>query len=226
MITVIADFNQRVGEIDSYFVLLDQLIEQEAIIYFPNKRSHKFKRTNQEQEKVLKANCFLLLYNLIESSVKLSITEIYDTITSKGVLFADVIDEIKKLWLREKYKNFDGLAEGNIFTVIESINGDSLSINFNPNKLISGNIDRQKIEAFSSKYGFSMNIHYSAGDGSKLHQVKTFRNQLAHGNISFSECGRQFTVEELLAIKNQVVRYLRQVLKNIEKYCDAEEFIR
>ena len=60
--------------------------------------------------------------------------------------------------------------------------------------------NREKITEFATKIGFSMRVHYSAGNGEKLHQVKTRRNNLAHGNISFSECGRDFTLEELVNI--------------------------
>lgn len=83
MVTVINDFNTRVREIEGYFKLLNSIINEDARLYFPNKGSHKYKKIDDELIKVMKANCFLLLYNLIESSIKLSLTEIYDSITLK-----------------------------------------------------------------------------------------------------------------------------------------------
>ncbi|MDY6993463.1 MAG: MAE_28990/MAE_18760 family HEPN-like nuclease [Pseudomonadota bacterium] len=60
--------------------------------------------------------------------------------------------------------------------------------------------------------------------GSKLLTVKTQRNQLAHGNISFSECGRDHTFIELNNIKNEVINYLEDILNNIENYIDNKAY--
>lgn len=225
MITVKAEFEKRAEEIEEYFKLLESFFEKEAILYFPNKRTHKYKRLNPELEKVLKANCFLLLYNLIEASVKQSITEIYDQVTSKGLTYREVTSHFKELWIKENYKNFKDHGEKNIFQFISNIDEDVITIDFDPSKVISGNIDRRKIEFFSNKFGFSSRVHYSAGNGDKLHQVKMRRNSLAHGNISFSECGREFTYEDLCDIKKQVIRYMRQILKNIEQFLLDDKFL-
>lgn len=60
--------------------------------------------------------------------------------------------------------------------------------------------------------------------GSKLLTVKTQRNLLAHGNISFSECGRERTFIELNDIKNEVINYLEDILNNIEIYIDNKDY--
>ena len=44
---------------------------------------------------------------------------------------------------------------------------------------------------------------YTAGNGDRLHQVKIRRNNLAHGNTSFSECGREFTYEDLYLLPSE-----------------------
>lgn len=225
MISVKQEFEKRVQEIEHYFMLLDSFFDKGALLYFPNKKTHRTKKVNPELEKVLKANCFLLLYNLIESSIKMSLTEIYDNISSKGVDYKDVIDEIKRIWIKERYSNFKNLGEDNIFNLITCIDNDTIQLEFNSDKVISGNIDREKITEFATKIGFAIRVHYSAGTGEKLHQVKTRRNNLAHGNISFSECGREFTLEDLVNIKIQVIRYLRQILKNIEQFLTTEEYL-
>jgi hypothetical protein len=224
MITVINDFNTRVKEIDGYFKLLDRIINQEAQLYFPSKGSHKYQNFDEELVKVLKANSFLLLYNLIESSIKLSITEIYDGITLKTKRYEDVTENIRKIWINENYKNFKNKGTDFIFDTINSITDDIIELKFKHEKVISGNIDGQKIRDFSSAIGFSETTHYTAKKGVRLYQVKTQRNNLAHGAISFSECGRQYTFEDLIAIKQQVIVYLRGILKNIKSFLDNEDF--
>lgn len=225
MITVKTEFENRVSEIEEYFKMLHRIFEENAVLFFPNKKTHKFKSLNTDLERVLKANCFLLLYNLIESSIKQSITEIYDQITSQGLNYSDISPLLKQLWIKENHKNFKEKGEVEIFNIITNLDADLIDIEFDSSRIISGNIDRRKIESLSEKYGFSMQVHYSAGNGNKLHIVKIRRNNLAHGNTSFSECGREFTYEDLCEIKIQVVRYLRQILNNIENYLDEDKFL-
>ncbi|MFC0877639.1 MAE_28990/MAE_18760 family HEPN-like nuclease [Saccharicrinis sp. FJH2] len=224
MITVISDFNKRVDEIDEYYDLLNNFINDSAVLFYPTKRTHKTKTISEDLIKVMKANCFLLLYNLMESSIKSSIREIYDSITVANIKYDDVINEIKKIWIQENYKNFNNKGTEFIFDSFTNITNDIIDIQFNSDKTISGNIDAQKIRSFSDKVGFSMNVHYMAKNGVKLHQVKTQRNGLAHGSYSFSECGRQYTFDQLNTIKNEVVIFLRGILNNIKKYIDNEKY--
>ncbi len=224
MISVIADFEKRVFEINLYFKLLEDIEEKNAILYFPDKQTHKYRAHNVELIKVLKANLFLLLYNLCESSIKQSISEIYDNISNSRLEYMSVIDEIKQIWIYEKHSNFKNIGTENIFKSINSLAEEIIDISFDSEKIISGNIDGRKIKEFSVKYGFSSTVHKNAKDGVKLHQVKTQRNNLAHGLISFAECGRNYTISELREIKHQVILYLRQILKNIDKYIVNQKY--
>jgi hypothetical protein len=223
MRTVILDFEKRVKEIDLYFTHLEYIEEKDAQIFFPNKSRNKYIDYDIELTKVFKANLFLLLYNLAESSIKQSLNEIYDSITSENLKYKEVIDEIKKIWIEENHVNFRNKGVTNIFIAINNLAEDIIDIRFN-SKVISGNIDGQKIRSFSSKYGFSNSSHHNANNGVKLLQVKTQRNNLAHGNISFAECGRNYTMSDLREIKRQVIIYLRSILKNIEKYINGKKF--
>lgn len=226
MVGVINEFNTRVTEIDIYFKLLDNVINRDAKLLFPSNKTHKSKEFDSELIKVMKANSFLLLYNLIESSVKLSITEIYDSITLKTQKYEDVKDEIRKIWISENYSNFKNKGTNFIFESITNIAEDVIDIKFKPEKVISGNIDGLKIREFATSVGFSNSTHHAAKNGNKLHQVKRLRNDLAHGAISFSECGRQYTYDDLFEIKQQVIIYLRGILNNIQKFLDDEKYKR
>jgi hypothetical protein len=226
LITVKTEFENRVSEIEEYYKLLHYFFEKDAIVHFPNNKTHKFRELNTDLQRVLKANCFLLLYNLIESSIRLSITEIYDQITSRNLTYEEVSPLIKKIWLKEGLRNFKDKSESSIFEIITNLDNDSIVIDFDSSKIISGNIDRRKISLLSEIYGFSMKVHHTAGNGNKLHIVKVRRNALAHGNTSFSQCGREFTYTDLQNIKIEVIRYLRQILRNIEKYLDNEKFLK
>ena len=56
-------------------------------------------------------------------------------------------------------------------------------------------------------------------------KVKANRNDLAHGLKSFEEVGRDYTVEEIISIKQEVVEYLDRILKNIQDYLNNQEYL-
>lgn len=224
MVTIIGDFEKRVTEIELFFKHLEHLEEDGALLYFPNRTRHKTQPHNNELIKVFKANVFLLLYNLAESSIKQSLTEVYDTISSENLTYQDVIDEIKKIWIAQKHDNFRNIGTENIFIAINQLAFEIIDIRFDSAKVISGNIDGRKIKEFSTKHGFSDRTHRNANNGNKLHQVKMQRNNLAHGNISFAECGRNYSVGQLRDTKKEVILYLRNILRNIKKYLDDREY--
>lgn len=81
---------------------------------------------------------------------------------------------------------------------------------------------REKAE----EYGFSCKTDYSkTGDGSDLRTIKDNRNDLAHGVKSFAEVGKNKSADELLKIKNKVIKYLRQILLNSENYLANKEYL-
>jgi hypothetical protein len=47
-------------------------------------------------------------------------------------------------------------------------------------------------------------------------QVKQQRNDLAHGNISFTNCGRNTSTDELLKAFEQIPNFLESFISNIE----------
>ncbi|MBL0247431.1 MAG: hypothetical protein IPQ28_07570 [Sphingobacteriales bacterium] len=121
MVTVLADFEKRVTEIELFFKHLENLEVDGALLYFPNRARRKTQPHNNELIKVFKANVFLLLYNLAESSIKQSLTEVYDTITSENLTYQDVIDEIKKIWIAQKHDNFRNKGDREYFYCYKSI---------------------------------------------------------------------------------------------------------
>ncbi|WP_247232053.1 MAE_28990/MAE_18760 family HEPN-like nuclease [Telluribacter sp. SYSU D00476] len=225
MNSVLTDFEKRVAEIELFFSHLESIEESGASIYFPHRKRRKIVAHDPELIKVLKANLFLLLYNLAESSIKQSLTEIYDSISANNLKYNKVIDEIKKIWIIEKYDNFKNKGTDNIFSTINNLAEEIIEIRFDHTRTISGNIDGRKIREFSIKYGFSNKVHKNANNGNKLHLVKTQRNNLAHGVVSFAECGRNYTISDLRIMKKETVLYLRNILKNIEKYLNTKKFI-
>ena len=78
---------------------------------------------------------------------------------------------------------------------------------------VSGNLDAKKIrEDLSKKYAFS-----ATSSCDELRVIKNIRNKLAHGELVFSEAGADRTIDEIIAIKTKVVRYLQDILNDINQ---------
>jgi MAE_28990/MAE_18760-like HEPN len=224
VISVLNDFEERVKEVELYFEHLDLIFGREAELFLPNNKTQKRKKIKEELKKVLKANCFLLLYNLSESSIRQALTVIFEEISNKELKYNLVKSEIKKIWIELKYKNFKDKGSEEIFNILSIIADDIIDITFE-DKGLGGNVDGQKIRLIANELGFSIRTHHSLKKGVNLHLVKTQRNKLARGNISFAKCGREYSPEDLIKIKNQVIKYRRSILINIKTFIEAEEFV-
>jgi hypothetical protein len=224
MNTVIADFEKRVREIDVYFRHLEAIEEKDGKLSVPTARGRALRPIDPALIKVLKANMFLLLYNLVESSVRQSLVEIFDTITAESMPYEDASDHVKMIWLSKGHRKFKDRSAEQIFHALATLAQDIVEIEFGDGIIAGGNLDGRKIRELSQVYGFSSTVHRNAKDGIKLFQVKKHRNDLAHGLVSFSECGRNYTVSDLRQAKHEVVIYLRGILRNISRYLEQKKF--
>ena len=225
MITVKNDFEKRCDEVNEYFKLLDRVVKQDAELFLPNNATKKYQQLSTDLHKVLKANVILILYNLMESSIRSALIETYQQITDKEVKYSDVTDEIRSIWIKSNYRNFKDKGSPEIVKILNAIADDLLNIPFDTNE-ISGNIDAKKVKEFAGKIGFSSTVHHSTDDGEVLVRIKNERNILAHGERSFSECGRSYTVGDLEKMKNQTITYLRRILSNIEAFLAAKRYLK
>ena len=223
MQTVLLDFNTRVEEINKYFLLLEGLDnETTKLVTIADSGKQSIRSIDSDLAKTLKANGFLLLYNLVESSMRNAIEAIFDELEMKKVPFDSVRVEIKKVVLQ----NFKNRSPDDIHTKIADISLDIITAGFNSRELFSGNIDRKEITRIARVYGFSCETDYSkTKHGENLYTVMKNRNDLAHGNKSFSEIGKDTSIEDLLRIKEEVIEYISQILRNIEKYLIEKEYL-
>jgi hypothetical protein len=214
------DFDERAKEVSQYFIFLKNL-EQESIKLSMGSKP-KIKAIDPNLLRTLKASGFLLLYNLAEATMRNAIEAIFDELKNESVSYDRIRPELKKIVLKNlKKRNTDDLHASMLDVSI-----DIISASFDPQDLFSGNIDGRKIKDTAIKYGFShITDARKTRDGTDLLIVKTNRNDLAHGFKSFTEVGRDKTADELLAIESRVVKYLRQILQNIEAYLENREYL-
>ncbi len=217
------DFHERSREVSKYFIFLKSLEQRYIKLRMKGfKENQKIKVIDSELLKTLKASGFLLLYNLVEATMRNGIEAIFEELQGKGVSYEQVKPELKKIVLKNlKKRNPDKLVAS-----IESISLDIITVGFDKQDLFSGNVDGRLIRNIAKNYGFSPKTDYGkTGDGKDLLIIKENRNNLADGFKSFAEVGRDKSADELVEIKNKVVKYLREILDNIEQYLAEQEYL-
>ncbi len=167
----------------------------------------------------------LFYYFVIEATVKNSILEIYYAIEDNGVSFEQLSKSLKKIWVEQ---STDNLKDGNfkqdtlrdsIIKITESILTEE-TISLSNDKLdFSGNLDAQKIRELATKYGFD-----TPYDGRNLVTIKNKRNRLAHGEQTFYDIGKDFTVGELENFKDETLVFLSDVINKIEKFIIDKQY--
>ncbi|MBH8571924.1 hypothetical protein I8752_02530 [Nostocaceae cyanobacterium CENA369] len=227
------NFDELAQEVSKYFLFLKNLEQGSILLSMGNANNIKTKPINNDLEKTLKATGYLLLYNLVEATMRNAIETIFDELITQRVSFDEVREEIRKIIInhvRDKdIQSTDALLLGlqNISVDIISVTFDALVKKENKKRLFSGNVDAREIRNTAKLYGFSSQTNnIRTRDGSDLLTIKTNRNDLAHGFKSFEEVGRNATADELLKIQKSVRYYLREILENIETYLSNKEYLK
>lgn len=219
-------FETRVAEIDIYFDFLFTIVDRKAnlSVALPFGKGAPGQRElvpiKSGVVDTLKANGFLLLYNLVEASVSHALHAIRDHMTANGHCFDDLHDELQHHFtslmrdddMRGRIKK---LRETNRPPLAEAI----INAGFEANK-IGGNIHFEELQKLGKKFGFNpgSDPYLSEYQLAPLKVVKDRRNDLAHGKLAFLTCGESIAIDQILAIKVAVILYLDLLLNNIDKY--------
>ena len=226
------DFNKRKVEIDLYFNFLSKLDHDKATLHYEELGVPKQYKFDDELEKILKANGFLLIYNLVESCCRNSLWEILLAIKTENLSLKKLSDEAQMLWIKSQVKNYKDNAnavklEKLIHTIAKEVINNTV-VDFKQDSEfmdLSGNIDKKKIRELANTYGFQPTVaadKEKAGDD--LLEIKTNRNHLAHGRITFADCGKPVSIIQMVKYKDNAVVYLEAILDNIEDYISNLKF--
>nr|WP_181410304.1 MAE_28990/MAE_18760 family HEPN-like nuclease [Pedobacter sp. BG5] len=82
-------------------------------------------------------------------------------------------------------------------------------------------LDSKEIIKISEKYGIGFDIKCD-----EIASVKSRRNKLAHGDISFEEQGRQDSIEYMIVLKDKTVEYLNEFILAVDYYITNSKYRR
>lgn len=206
MIETRKEYNDKIKDIKSYYEYLKKEEEE---------------RNSRDILKVLKANIFLMLYNLVESTINNSLEEVRKAINEENIRFKDCICLIRALWIEIQHSKFKKDNTLNIVRKIDSINLEVIKFKKKIKHNVSGNLDAKKIREISKEYSIQENKRIK---GERLLNIKNNRNKLAHGQVSFSELGRIYTVSDIRKYYKECELFLREYLLCVESYIDKKTF--
>ena len=90
--------------------------------------------------------------------------------------------------------------------------------------VFSGNLDARSIRLLLEAWGIWRDFHVDGEE--KLLIIKNHRNILAHGEKSFREIGRNYTVLEIEKFSECVFQYLSALIKCFSEYIGHEQYIK
>ncbi|MDY7229027.1 MAE_28990/MAE_18760 family HEPN-like nuclease [Hyalangium rubrum] len=223
MTTLRGEFEIRKKEIEGYFSFIEMIASDGATVSFVDTEGNPVSRpVDKDVAKTLKAAGFLLLYNLVESAMTNAIGAIFDELKQKRVNFDTVREELKRVAIDNLKRN----GGRDLHASIQDLSVDILTAAFDRSKIFSGNLDARKIREAAEEYGFSATTNARlTNNGKSLLTVKTNRNDLGHGDKSFSEVGRDYEMMRLAEIKTEAIAYLSDIIGNIEKYISEMHYL-
>ncbi|MBP7273025.1 MAG: hypothetical protein KA974_04250 [Saprospiraceae bacterium] len=233
--TIREEFDKRVAEINSFYEILS-IIELENPHISANKIEDKSiveveLQINSSKVDTLRSTTYLLLYNLIESTVYNSIVSVFDEISDKGLKYFDIVEDVQKYWLNNLYKHDDKKKKE---TIIETIMNVANQIFNNTIALASnevnygGSLNARTIfktaKSLNIDIGNVRRIYDENTHGITLNDIKQKRNWLAHGEKSFIEVGSTSSFNQLKEAKDYVVAFLSEFISAVETYIINQRF--
>jgi MAE_28990/MAE_18760-like HEPN len=228
-------FDERLQEIEAYLDLLDALERQ--VREGPPKIGGA--PITAQQQKILYSSVYLQLYNLMEATATWCMDGVTAAAAKDGRWKPDDLSAaLKREWVRTMARTHTDLNyENRLQTAIDFF--DWL-VEARPIKAWAiergggGNWDDMELEAIAERLGTQLRVSqdvYQAvkqnirDDKPPLVLVKSLRNKLAHGALSFTECGENVTVAELREIKERTAKYLREVVAHFQDFIDGYNFL-
>ncbi|WP_151976668.1 MAE_28990/MAE_18760 family HEPN-like nuclease [Acinetobacter soli] len=193
------EFEDKCLEIERFLELVDDLDAgtDNHLLYKNNEYIWKTKSISREVQKTLRASCYLLIYNLLESTTCDALDAIHQTLSSEQIDLQALSNNLKKIIFANLKQ---GLGDKSIQEILNQqidLRIIIMSHGYDKRKFLSGNFDIDAIRKIEKQYGFNMRIvngQNGVYDPTIIKTIKHKRNALAHGSESFEQCGQNIPV--------------------------------
>ena len=224
-------YNSRCREIERFFEMLQFMRDNRDSRLYGGESSDVTNPNTyvvgRDLEKTLRASAYLMLYNLVEATMTNAIGAIHQHIADAQVGFDELKEEVRRIAIKGLRKAVSSDTPSELLDSAIPVSSALIWLCFDKKDLFSGNLDGCLIKDKAREYGFQIADHDKAAsrDGTRLLGVKTKRNELAHGGISFEDCGQDTSVDELVAIFDELKIFVKAVLDGVSVYLSTRSYL-
>jgi len=232
-------FEDRLEEIEAYLALLEALERQvqKGTPMIGGVTTTGGTTITTQQQRILYSCVYLQLYNLVEATVTWCLDAVCAAATEQNRWSpGDLSDKLRREWVRSTARtHIDMNPEKRLNAAVEMCD---LLIQALPHLKLTverrGDWDDVAIQDITDRLGCVLQISHGVRSGIKqrirddkgpLVLIKDLRNKLAHGSLSFAECGDGVTVRDLKDLKDRTAGYLREVVAAFREYIDTYQFL-
>jgi len=230
-------FEERLLEIRTYLDFLEAIDEQ--VQKGTPQLGENGAIITPQQQKILYSSVYLQLYNLVESTVNKCLDAISKYVVNSSLKPNDLSIALRKEWVRCIARthvdlSYENRLESAVNLCNYLVNTLPISEDFILEKGGGGNWDDEEIYKFSKRLGLSLSISTDVqqaikkpikNDMGTLALIRDYRNKLAHGNLSFAECGENTTAHDLRQLTDRVALYMREVVIFFKSSMDTSELL-
>lgn len=224
------DFKDKCLEIERFLEFVNDLDQgrDNHLLYKDVQSIWTQKSISREVQKTLRASCYLLIYNLLESSTCDALDSIHKTLASEQVDLQALSNNLKKI-IFSNLKS--GLGDNQIQELITNQIDLRLVIRdhgYSKRNFLSGNLDMDAIKKIERKYGFSLNIvNGQAGiyNPEVIKKIKKKRNELAHGSESFETCGQNIPILSMNDTYKHAKNALLALFNGINNFINSQNYL-
>ena len=210
----IEEYEKRKLEIQSYLGLAAFISGDNVTLMNDDGASHN---VSSLEATTLKATFYLVLYNLVEATVREGVRSIYHKISDDGLSFLDLNEKLQEIWWQSHHESITATPRDSLIIKVYEVyclcKTESSPAFQDFIAGVSGNLDAEGVRSVCRKYGID-----TIADGRDLKRVKDNRNWLAHGNKSFSDVGKDSTPSELRVAMEKVFDFLDSYVANVTDY--------
>lgn len=223
-------YNKRKNEVIKYFELLKCINNVSPQLQFFEDvpveiandvqmiRKSKIHIIDADLIDIMHANGFLILYNLIEATMKDVYIVIFDEISNSKISFDQLVEEVQIEWVRYELRDHkSGARPKTVTELANKIISNPDFILARNNLKFSGNLDAREIRNYAKNLKVSEPSHPQQ---ELLVVVKDLRNQLAHGGETFIDVGKKYKYSDIEPYKSATFGLLESLINNVAAYLD------
>jgi hypothetical protein len=228
------DFDARKREIEQYLEFLNKLesfyVKKRRFANLPKKtKAVRYKKIelDSDLEQILLSNTFLLIYNLVESTLLNAIEHIASTVKERKIPFCELNEAVQGILLNkvQGLEKKGVLKEEIVKKVLVADIVQHVTIKINTKHTLTHKEILKFINQYHIKIDKFTRSRNLEEEKASVAKIADNRNKLAHGNVSFATLGKNITLQDLRRDYDHVCRYLSRLLHDVSVFVESEGYL-